>query len=122
MTGTDSNYGPDVLFRISQEIVHFVDMAFSLLGALRAATITGAGMLRMEKSNGVMGSTSEADLLAVEGNLLVNVLALQDPLLGISNGRVALNRRDRPEGTNLDALANPGPGRIVPVSCSKHEN
>jgi len=36
----------------------------------------------------------EADLVAVEGNPLEDMVVLQDPLLVISNGRVALNRLD----------------------------
>ena len=49
-------------------------------------------MLRLEKSIGAVEPGLEADLIAVEANPLENVRTLQDPLLVVSNGRVALNR------------------------------
>ena len=51
-------------------------------------------MLRMEKSIGVIETGYEADLLAVEMDPLESIATLEDPLLVVSNGRVAVNRLD----------------------------
>jgi imidazolonepropionase-like amidohydrolase len=49
-------------------------------------------MLRIQDRTGRLAVGFEADLIAVEGNPLEHPVTLQDPLLVISNGRVALNR------------------------------
>jgi imidazolonepropionase-like amidohydrolase len=90
--GGDTSYGPNSLTRISQEVAHFVEMGFTPLEALQSATTINAELLRLEKSIGVLEPGFEADLVAVERNPLENVTTLQDPLLVISNGRVALDR------------------------------
>jgi imidazolonepropionase-like amidohydrolase len=92
VTGTDLNYGPNALPRVSLEMAHFVDMGFTPLEAIQAATIVGAELLRLEKSIGVLDVGYKAHLLAVEKNPLENIVTVQDPLLVISNGKVALDR------------------------------
>ena len=92
VAGSDTSYGRNSLTRISQEVAHFVEMGFTPLEALQSATLVSAEMLRLEKSIGVLESGYEADLIAVEHNPLENIATLQDPLLVISNGRVALDR------------------------------
>ena len=73
-------------------MTHFVEMGFKPLEAIQAATIRNAEMLRFEKSIGSIESGFEADLIAVEKNPIDNITTVQDPLLVISNGRVALDR------------------------------
>jgi imidazolonepropionase-like amidohydrolase len=92
VTGGDTGYGPNSLTRIGQEMTHFVEMGFKPLEAIQAATIRNAEMLRLEKSIGSIESGFEADLIAVEKNPIDNITTVQDPLLVISNGRVALDR------------------------------
>jgi len=94
VTGGDTGYGPNSLIRIGQEVGHFVEMGFTSLEALQSATIRNAEMLRLEKSIGVIESGFEADLIAVEKNPLEEITTVQDPLLVISNGRIALDRLD----------------------------
>jgi imidazolonepropionase-like amidohydrolase len=94
VTGTDTSYGPNSLTRIGQEMTHFVEMGFKPLEAIQSATLITAEMLRLEKSIGVLEQGFEADLIAVEKNPLDNITTVQDPLLVISNGRVAVNRLD----------------------------
>jgi imidazolonepropionase-like amidohydrolase len=69
-----------------------VDAGLTPLQALQAATITNAEMLRLEKQIGALDAGFEADVLVVDANPLDNVRTLLDPLLVISNGRVALDR------------------------------
>ena len=94
VTGGDTGYGPNSLTRIGQEMTHFVEMGFSPLEAIQSATITNAQMLRLDTSIGVLEPGYEADLIAVEGNPLENIVTVQDPLLVISNGSVAVDRLD----------------------------
>jgi len=92
VTGSDTGYGPNSLTRIGQEVTHFVEMGFTPLEALQSATLVNAEMLRLEKSIGVVERGYEADLIATEKNPLENITTIQDPVLVISNGRVAIDR------------------------------
>ena len=94
VTGGDTGYGPGSLTRIGHEIAHFVEMGFTNLEAIQSATIVNAEMLRLEKSIGVVEAGYEADVIAVEKNPLENITTVQDPVLVISNGRVAVDRLD----------------------------
>lgn len=91
-TGADTGYGPQSLTRVSTEVVNFVDMGMTPLEALRCATVVAAEMLGRERAIGAVEPGFEADLVAVEANPLEKPQALEDPLLVVSNGRVALNR------------------------------
>jgi len=94
VTGGDTSYGPTSVTRVAHEIVNFVDIGLTPLEAIQAATTTAADLLRLERSVGAVETGFEADLIAVEGNPLDNPRALQDVLLVVSNGRVALDRLD----------------------------
>ncbi|MEW6323481.1 MAG: amidohydrolase family protein [Acidobacteriota bacterium] len=92
VTGADSSYGPESVTRIAHEVENFVRAGMTPLQALQAATTVAAEMLRREKTTGALDPGLEADLIAVDVNPLEDIRALQDPLLVVSNGRVALNR------------------------------
>jgi imidazolonepropionase-like amidohydrolase len=92
VAGADTGYGPASVGRVSKEIANFVDAGLTPLAALRAATITNAEMMRLEKRIGQVASGFEADLVVVERNPLEHAATLQDPLLVINNGRVGLDR------------------------------
>jgi imidazolonepropionase-like amidohydrolase len=92
VAGSDTGYGPNSIARVSREIGMLVDAGLTPLQALQAATITNAEMLKLEKQIGVVANGFEADVLVVEANPLDHVRTLLDPLLVISNGRVALDR------------------------------
>ena len=92
VAGSDTGYGPNSIARVSREATVLVDAGLTPLQALQAATITNAEMLRLEKQIGVIAQGYEADLLVVDGNPLENIRTLLDPLLVVSNGRVALDR------------------------------
>lgn len=94
VAGTDGAYGPKSLTRVSQEIEAFVRMGFTPLEAIQAATIVSAEMLQLEKSIGAIEPGKEADLMVVDLNPLDNIWVLEEPLLVVSNGRVALNKID----------------------------
>jgi imidazolonepropionase-like amidohydrolase len=92
VTGADTGYGPASLTRISREVAEFVRMGVPPLVALQAATTTAAELLRLDKQVGHIAPGLEADLIVVEQNPLERVETLQDPLLIVSNGRIAVDR------------------------------
>lgn len=92
VTGADTSYGPASVTRISHEIGNFVEMGLSPLEAIQAATTTAAELLRLEKSTGAVEAGFQADLIAVDGNPLEQVGVIEDVLLVVSNGRIALDR------------------------------
>lgn len=94
VAGTDGAYGPKSVIRLSQEIMAFVRMGFTPLEAIQSATIVSAEMLKLEKSIGAIEQGKEADLVVVDLNPLDDVWILQEPLLVVSNGRIALNKID----------------------------
>ena len=103
VTGTDLNYSPSALPRVSLEMAHFVEMGFTPLEALQAATIVNAEMLRLEKSIGLLEVGYKAHLLGVEKNPLEDIITVQDPLLVISNGKVAVDRMNFARSTTPGA-------------------
>jgi imidazolonepropionase-like amidohydrolase len=105
VAATDSDYEPNSLVRIGQEMTHLVELGFAPLESIQAATIHAAEMLRLEKSIGLVEAGYDADLIAVEKNPLEDITTVQDPLLVISNGRVGLDR------------LNPDPVRAAGASC-----
>jgi imidazolonepropionase-like amidohydrolase len=92
VTGGDTSYGPESITRISHEIANFVMLGLTPLEALQGATTLAAELFRIERRTGAVEAGLEADLIAVEGNPLEDVRAVQDVLLVISNGRIALDR------------------------------
>lgn len=92
VTGSDQAYAPSSLVRIAREMAHFVEMGFTPPEAIQSATIRNAEMLRLDKSIGTLDPGYEADLLVVEKNPLEDIVTVQDPLLVISNGRIAVDR------------------------------
>jgi len=91
-TGADTGYGPSSVTRVSQEVQNFVEMGMSPLEGLQSATTTPAELFGIEDRAGVIEVGYEADLIAVAGNPLDDIVALQDVVLVISNGRVGLER------------------------------
>jgi imidazolonepropionase-like amidohydrolase len=92
VTGADTGYGPNSVTRIAHEVAAFVEMGMTPLQALQSATVTAAELLGLEGRVGSVQAGFEADLLLVERNPLEHAGTLQDPLLVVSNGVVAVDR------------------------------
>ena len=60
--------------------------------ALQTATVNSAELLQMDDRTGRIVEGFEADLILIPGNPLTNIEALQDVLLVMSNGQLALKR------------------------------
>jgi imidazolonepropionase-like amidohydrolase len=91
-TGADHYYEDDAINRISIEVERFVEFGMSNFDALQTATVNSAELLELDDRTGRIAVGFEADLILVPGNPLTNIEALQDVLLVMSNGRLALKR------------------------------
>lgn len=91
-TGADNYYDSESINRISIEVEHFVRMGMTNFEALQSATIVSAELLRIDDRTGRIEEGFEADLILVPGNPLEDVAALQDVLLVMSNGQIAVKR------------------------------
>jgi imidazolonepropionase-like amidohydrolase len=112
-TGADTDYGPRSTTRIAHEVEAFVQLGDTPAAALRAATSDAAELLGVQARTGRVRPGLEADLIVVEANPLDDVRTLQDVLLVVSNGTVAMTRlpfaRTAPGTTPTAAGAGPAP-------------
>jgi imidazolonepropionase-like amidohydrolase len=91
-TGADHYYEDEAINRISIEVERFVELGMSNFDALQTATVNSAELLELGDRAGRIEEGFEADLILVPGNPLTNIEVLQDVLLVMSNGRLALKR------------------------------
>ena len=91
-TGADNYYTDDSINRISIEVEHFVRLGMTHFEALQTATISSAELLQMSDRTGRIAAGFEADMILLPANPLVDIRALQDVLLVMSNGRIAIKR------------------------------
>lgn len=90
--GSDTGYGPRSVTTLGREVVMLADAGLTPAEALQAATTRNAELLRLETEIGQLAAGFQADLLVVSTNPFQDVRTVLDPLLVISNGRVALDR------------------------------
>jgi imidazolonepropionase-like amidohydrolase len=91
-TGADNYYDEQSINRISLEAWHLVRLGLSPFEALQAATVNAADLLMLGDRTGRIESGFEADMVLVPSNPLEDISALQDILLVMSNGQLALKR------------------------------
>ena len=91
-TGADNYYDEMSINTISLEVMHLSHFGLSNFEALQAATTSSAELLRLQDKTGRIAVGYEADLILLPSNPLEDIMALQDILLVISNGQVALKR------------------------------
>lgn len=91
-TGADTDYGPTSTSRISIECEHYVTMGMTPFEAIQSATTISADLLGIASKTGRIAPGYEADLVIVPANPLEDIRALQDALIVMSNGYVALKR------------------------------
>ncbi|MEZ5283471.1 MAG: amidohydrolase family protein [Vicinamibacterales bacterium] len=92
--GSDTSYGPRSVTTLAREVVALTEAGLSPLEALQAATVQNAELLKRSSTLGRVTAGYEADLIVVPANPVQEPRALLDPLLVISNGRVAVDRLD----------------------------
>lgn len=92
VTGADTYYSSESVTRIGMEITNFVRLGMTPMDAIRSATSVGAELLQISDRTGTITVGKEADLIGVPDNPLEDIRAVQDVVLVISNGFIALNR------------------------------
>jgi imidazolonepropionase-like amidohydrolase len=92
VASTDTEYGPESITRVHMEAVNFVKLGLSPMEAIRSATVVAAELLQVDDRTGKIQQGFEADLIVVHENPLEDIHALQDIVVVVSNGEVALNR------------------------------
>jgi imidazolonepropionase-like amidohydrolase len=90
--GSDTSYGPRSITTLGREIVMLAESGLAPLDALQAATTRNAELLRLEKEVGQVAQGFQADLVVVAGNPLQDIRTVLDPLMVVSNGRLAVDR------------------------------
>ncbi len=91
-TGADNYYDAQSVNRISLEVWHLQRLGLSPFEALQAATVNSAELLMLGDSTGRIAEGFEADMILIPSNPLEDISALQDVLLVMSNGQIALKR------------------------------
>jgi imidazolonepropionase-like amidohydrolase len=90
--GADTDYGDASVTRISHELMRFAALGMTPLEALVTGTSGAADLIGVGDRTGRLLEGYEADLIVVEHDPLDNLETLQDVLIVLTNGRVALNR------------------------------
>lgn len=90
--GSDTSYGPRSVTTLAREVVMLAEAGLSALEALQAATTVNAALLDRAKQIGQLATGFDADLMVVSGNPLQDIRTVLDPLMVVSNGRVAVDR------------------------------
>ena len=91
-TGADNSYDNVSINRISREVEQFVRIGMTNFDALQSATVVSAELLRIQDQTGRIEAGFEADIILVPANPLTDISALQDVLLVMSNGQLAVKR------------------------------
>lgn len=91
-TGADNYYDEQSVNRISLEVMYLTQLGLSPFEAIQAATTSSADLLELGDKTGRIAVGYEADMILVADNPLDDVMALQDVLMVVSNGQVALKR------------------------------
>lgn len=92
VTGTDTAHGEGSMVRIGQELAELVEVGYTPMEALKAATINGAELLGIAERTGQIKEGYEADLLVVPANPLTDIIQVQDAIVVVTDGRLVRNR------------------------------
>lgn len=91
-TGADNRYTASTTSTVPLEVANFARMGMSNFEAIQSATTVAAELLRLDKQTGRIVKGYEADIILVPNNPLEDINALQDALLVMSNGQMAIKR------------------------------
>jgi imidazolonepropionase-like amidohydrolase len=67
-------------------------MGMTPFQAIQSATIVSAALLEMDDQTGRLAAGYQADIIVLTGNPLDNIRYLQDVVMVMSNGQVAMKR------------------------------
>jgi imidazolonepropionase-like amidohydrolase len=92
---TDGTYGDGdetARVRVQHDMEHMLEIGFSPMEAIVAATRNGARVLAIENRTGTIAEGLEADLIVLDRNPLEDFRVLFEPLVIVNNGKVFSNR------------------------------
>lgn len=92
VAGTDTGYGPASSRRIPHEIIELVNIGMPPMDAIKAATSVAAACIGVDKRTGSIKPGMEADFIAIERDPTAEISAIQDVIIVINNGKIAVNR------------------------------
>ena len=92
VAGTDTGYSPESNRRMADEIVALAGAGIPPMDAIKAGTSVSAECLGVDKRTGSIQQGYEADFVGVDRNPLDDIRHLEDVIVVVNNGRVALNR------------------------------
>lgn len=92
VAGTDTGYGPTSGRRVPHEIIELANIGMTPMDAIKAATSVAAACIGVEKRTGSIKPGMEADFIAIERDPTADISAIQDVIIVINNGRIAVNR------------------------------
>ena len=92
VAGTDTGYGPASSRRIPHEIIELVNIGMTPMDAIKAATSVAATCIGVDKRTGSIKPGMEADFIAIERDPTADITAIQDVIVVINNGIIAVNR------------------------------
>ncbi len=96
VAATDTGYGSESTTTLAHELLELVEIGMTPLEALRAATTTAAELFGLTGQVGAITPGLEADLIVLERNPLEDIGVVQDVLMVVSDGKVAVQRGDWP--------------------------
>jgi imidazolonepropionase-like amidohydrolase len=92
IAGTDTGYGSQSNRRMPHEVIELAGIGMPAMEAIKAATSVSAECLGIEQRVGSIKPGLEADFVVVERDPLSEIKNLQDIILVVNNGKVAVNR------------------------------
>ena len=92
VAGTDTGYGPASSRRVPHEIIELVNIGMTPMEAIKAATANAAACIGVDKRTGSIKPGMEADLISIERDPIADITAIQDVIIVINNGKIAVNR------------------------------
>ncbi len=95
VAGSDMRYDGTSVLRIAHEIAELGRSGMTPMAAIQSATSTGAACLGIEGRTGAVKSGLEADVIVVDRDPLLDLRALDNPVLVVNDGRIAVNRIPR---------------------------
>jgi len=94
VAGTDTGYLPRSNRRMADEIVALAGVGIPPMEAIKAGTSVSAECLGVSNRTGSIRPGYEADFVVVDRNPLEDIRYIEDVIVVVNNGRVALNRLD----------------------------
>jgi imidazolonepropionase-like amidohydrolase len=94
LAASDMRYDGSSVLRVAHEIAELARSGLSPMEALQSATSISAACLGIGGRTGAVQPGLEADLIVLDRNPLADLHAVENPVLVVNDGRIAVNRID----------------------------